>query len=145
MILGDILSFVSILLIIFVVMSGFWQAVFVVTIISAIVSQFSQPSSIKIIKQNVDDTFVQTAMVFSQTLMSLFIIFWGVMAAVTSQRFNSNSVIFSATIIEGWSIRPLLTGSMRFITSIFLAFIHSIIATLMITLVDKLYVGRVNG
>ncbi|TDQ40797.1 MFS transporter [Aureibacillus halotolerans] len=74
MIIGDTLSFASILVILLVIQSGVWQAVFVVTVISAIVSQFSQPSSMKIFKQHVPEEHVKGAMALSQTMMSVFII-----------------------------------------------------------------------
>lgn len=267
MIFGDILSFISIIFIIIVVQSGYWQATFLVTAVSAIVSQFSQPSSMKIIKQNVEEKHIPSAMAFSQSLMSLFIIigpiigtsiyqYFGIeqalmslliifslsamilsllpktklvenrenktvigdlkagmryviqrenlkiliviyaflalgvglvqpldvfiiierldlemenlkwftalsgvgmlvgagLAALFSSKIKGHIIIFTgflflgvATIIEVWSVWPLLTGAMRFLTGIFLAFIQTIIATLMLTSVKESYIGRING
>ena len=74
MIWGYIFSFLSVLIIILVIETGYWQAVFAATAVSAIVSQFSQPSSMKIIKQHVEESQIQAAMEISQMFMSLFII-----------------------------------------------------------------------
>jgi predicted MFS family arabinose efflux permease len=74
MIWGDMLSFTSIVVIIFLISNGFWIAVFFATFVSAIVSQFSQPSSAKIFKQHVPEQHVSTAIAISQSMMSLFVI-----------------------------------------------------------------------
>ncbi|GGE77711.1 MFS transporter [Priestia taiwanensis] len=74
MIWGDILSFASILVIIFLIWNGLWMAVFFATFVSAVVSQFSQPSSAKIFKKHIPEQHVPTAIAISQSMMSLFII-----------------------------------------------------------------------
>lgn len=268
MIWGDVLSFLSVLLIIFVVASGYWQAVFVVTAVSAIVSQFSQPSSLKIIKQHVSEENIPLAMAISQTLMALFIVggpvlgtaiynFFGItaslcgllvifalsavclsflppapvedlqddrksfvselteglryvrsseqlktlllmyavlavgvglvqpldvflvterlnlpkenlqwftavsglgllvggaLAGVLSKKVRANVSIFAglcflgiATIVEVLSVWPILTGTMRFLTGVFLAFMQTVLSSFMLTTVDEKYIGRLNG
>lgn len=75
MIWGDITSLLSIIVILILVQQGYWQGVFLITIISAIVSQFSQPSTFKIIKQSIPNEQIQKALGFTQSFMSLFIIF----------------------------------------------------------------------
>ncbi|WP_128894003.1 MFS transporter [Longirhabdus pacifica] len=268
MIWGDILSFLSILVIIFILEMNIWQAVFAATFISAIVSQFSQPSSLKLIKDHVPEEHTQAAVAISQMNMSLFFILgpivgtlfyqtfglmfslqillvifalsaitltflpkskpiqhkvsqpiWGdlkdgfkyiqqhrhlktlmlmysilaigaglttplevfiiidrlslpkenlqwfaaiggfgmlvggIYAAIKPVRkekfhrfiFASFFILCIGTIIEVLSIWPLLTGSMRWLTSFFLAVASTIIATLFITSIDQSYVGRVNG
>lgn len=268
MIWGDVLSFLSVLLIIFVVTAGYWQAVFVVTAVSAIVSQFSQPSSLKIIKQHVSEENIPLAMAISQTLMALFIVGgpvlgtaiynffditaslcgllvifalsavclsflppapvedlqddrksfvselteglryvrsseqlktlllmyavlavgvglvqpldvflvterlnlpkenlqWftavsgfgllvgGALAGVLSKKVRANVSIFAglcflgiATIVEVLSVWPILTGTMRFLTGVFLAFMQTVLSSFMVTTVDEKYIGRLNG
>lgn len=267
MIWGDIFSFLSVLIIILVIETGYWQAVFAATAVSAIVSQFSQPSSMKIIKQHVEESQIQAAMAISQMFMSLFIIIgpivgtliyqlfgleqalisllvifaistgilsflpksvqikeiekttpvadlkaglqyvkkqrnlkvlmvmfailafgaglvqplevfiiierlalekenlqWftalsgvgmlvgGVLAAASSNNPGGKIIIFSglfflgiATFVEVLSIWPILTGAMSFTTGIFLAFVQTILATLMLTSVEEAYIGRING
>lgn len=103
MLWGDILSFASILLVFLVVMSGYWQAVFAVTLISAIVSQFSQPSSMKIIKRCLPDEHVSSAMALSQTMMSLFIIGGPVVGTAIYQAFGLEASLIGLLVIFGMS------------------------------------------
>ncbi|PQP82211.1 MFS transporter [Paenibacillus sp. PCH8] len=74
MILGDILSALSIVMIIGVLSSGYWQILYVATFVSSIVSQFSQPSSLKIVKRNVKGEHLQSAIAITQSGQSLFLI-----------------------------------------------------------------------
>lgn len=271
MITGDILSLLSILPILWAVQAGYWQAVFAATAVSAIVSQFSQPSSMKIFKRYVPEAQVPSAMAISQTMMSLFIIGGPVLGTFIYTQFGvsfslgSLVVLFSlsaiclsflpksepvvrteqtgmyeewksglayvrgkrqlvvlftlfamialsagllqpleiflvtdrlqlpeeslqwftavsgigmlmggilagiwstggklkgkegfvlflgtlvfgvATIIEGFSLWPVLTGSMRWLTGVLLAFMQTILAMIMLTTIDEKYIGRING
>lgn len=268
MIWGDVLSFLSIVPILFVVAWGYWQAVFIVTMISAIVSQFSQPSSAKLLKTHVPEQELTAAMAMTQMVGSLFIILgpilgtfvyytFGVMvslssllvifalsacfllflpdsprsmerlsvqavvrdlrggllylrehanlkvlmvmfgvlalgagltapldiflvterlglaeadlqwftalsglglligaiiAASLSGRLKGKGVVFAGlillgagTMIEVWSVWPILTGGMRLITGLFLALTQTVIGTYMLTLVRAEYIGRING
>ncbi|WP_440110627.1 MFS transporter [Paenibacillus sp. QZ-Y1] len=74
MILGDILSAMSIVMIIAVLSSGYWQILYVATFVSSIVSQFSQPSSLKIVKRNVKGEHMQSAIAITQSGQSMFLI-----------------------------------------------------------------------
>ncbi len=74
MIAGDLLSALSVAAILLFVLAGSWQAVFAATIVSAIVSQFSQPSSAIMFKRHVPEELVGAAIGITQSLMSLFII-----------------------------------------------------------------------
>ncbi|MBG9791421.1 MFS transporter [Paenibacillus dendritiformis] len=74
MITGDILSALSIVAIIAVLASGYWVVLYAATFVSSIVSQFSQPSSVKIIKRNVEEKRVQSAIAITQSSQSLFLI-----------------------------------------------------------------------
>lgn len=99
MLWGDILSFLSVLLILFVVVAGYWQAVFAVTMISAIVSQFSQPSSMKIIKRCLPDEHVPAATALSQTMMSLFIIAGPIIGTTVFQAFGLTASLVSLMVV----------------------------------------------
>ncbi|MGW8824435.1 MFS transporter [Paenibacillus lautus] len=103
MIWGDILSFISILPILFVVYAGYWQAVFAVTLVSAVVSQFSQPSSMKIIKRCLPDEHVPAATALSQTSMSLFIILGPMVGTTIYQAFGLQASLISLLILFGAS------------------------------------------
>ncbi|MGV2967973.1 MFS transporter [Paenibacillus sp. FSL L8-0435] len=74
MILGDILSALSIVMIIAVLSSGYWQILYVATFVSSVVSQFSQPSSLKIVRRNVKGEHLQSAIAITQSGQSLFLI-----------------------------------------------------------------------
>ncbi|MEC0128210.1 MFS transporter [Paenibacillus pabuli] len=74
MITGDLLSALSIGAILLFVLAGSWQAVFAATVVSAIVSQFSQPSSAVMFKRHVPAELLAPAIGISQGIMSLFII-----------------------------------------------------------------------
>ncbi|WP_340398782.1 MFS transporter [Paenibacillus sp. FSL H8-0079] len=74
MILSDILSALSIVMIIGVLSSGYWQILYVATFVSSIVSQFSQPSSLKIVRRNVKGEHLQSAIAITQSGQSLFLI-----------------------------------------------------------------------
>ncbi|WP_340084465.1 MFS transporter [Siminovitchia sp. FSL H7-0308] len=103
MLWGDILSFLSILLILFVVLAGYWQAVFMVTLVSAIVSQFSQPSSMKIIKRCLPDEHVPAATALSQTMMSLFVIVGPIVGTAIFQMVGLEASLISLLVIFGGS------------------------------------------
>src|SRR5690606_32150520 len=55
----DILSAISILFILLALSFGTWKAIFFATIVSSIMSQFSQPSAMKLFKQNVKEEKMQ--------------------------------------------------------------------------------------
>lgn len=103
MLWGDILSFLSILLILFVVLAGNWQAVFMVTLVSAVVSQFSQPSSMKIIKRCLPDEQVPAATALSQTIMSLFVIAGPIAGTAIFQTVGLEASLISLLAIFGGS------------------------------------------
>lgn len=267
MIWGDVLSFVSIVIIIFFVMKGYWLAVFAATMVSAIVSQFSQPSSSRIFKQHIPEDQIPVAIATTQTVSSLFIIggpiigtavysmyglyvsltlllvifalsalllsflpnnevqqhigklslvadmkeatvylkenrniliillmfstlafgmgliqpleifiitdrlhltkenlqwftalaglgmlLGGIVAAISAKMLNGRTVIVTglsflgiSTVIEVISIWPYVTGTMRFLTGIFMAMIQTILSTFMLTTISEKFVGRMNG
>lgn len=103
MIWGDILSFISIIVILLTVMAGLWQAVFFVTLISAIASQFSQPSSMKIIKRSLPDEHVAQATALSQSLMSLFIIGGPIVGTAIYQHLGLQASLLSLLGVFGLS------------------------------------------
>ncbi|MBB6691798.1 MFS transporter [Cohnella xylanilytica] len=82
MIAGDALSAVSIGAILVLVMAGWWQAVFAATAVSAIVTQFSQPSSAVMFKRHVPEELIPAATGVTQSLMALFTIAGPVLGTV---------------------------------------------------------------
>lgn len=55
MMTSDALSAASVFVVLLVVMSGSWRALLLATLASAILSQFSQPSAMKLFKQHVPE------------------------------------------------------------------------------------------
>lgn len=74
MVAGDFLSALSVMVIVALMWNGLWQALFFATLVSAIVSQFSQPSSAVMFKKHVRPEQMEMAVGISQGLVSLFLI-----------------------------------------------------------------------
>ncbi|WP_308637112.1 MFS transporter [Paenibacillus silvisoli] len=74
MVLCDLLSAISIFVILLTLIYGSWQAIFFATFVSAILSQFSQPSSMKLFKLHVPGEQMQAGMALFQTMMAVFMI-----------------------------------------------------------------------
>ncbi|WP_338552330.1 MFS transporter [Paenibacillus sp. KS-LC4] len=74
MIYCDLLSALSLLTILAALIAGSWKAIFFTTLLSAILSQFSQPSGMKLFKQHVPEEHIQTGMAMYQTLISVFVV-----------------------------------------------------------------------
>lgn len=70
----DLLSALSVFIVLLAIIFGTWEAVFFVTLISAILSQFSQPSAMKLFKLHVPGDQLQMGMAMFQTLMAIFMI-----------------------------------------------------------------------
>ncbi|AWC31401.1 MFS transporter [Bacillus cytotoxicus] len=95
MVAGDILSVCSIIGIIVLLKMDYWQAIFFATLVSAIVGQFSQPSSSKIFKRYVEEKYVSNAIAFNQTLQSLFLIFGPVIGSVVYTQLGVFTALYS--------------------------------------------------
>ncbi|TVX89558.1 MFS transporter [Paenibacillus agilis] len=74
MIWCDLLSAISVFVVLATIIIGSWEAVFFTTFISAILSQFSQPSSMKLFKQHVPEELLQAGMSIFQTMGALFMV-----------------------------------------------------------------------
>ncbi|WP_315066112.1 MFS transporter [uncultured Clostridium sp.] len=84
----DLLSSISVFAVLLAIMFGSWQAVFFVTFISSILSQFSQPSAMKLFKLHVPEEFMQTGMAIFQTLLSIFMIIGPMLGTIVFQKFG---------------------------------------------------------
>ncbi|OIB01352.1 MFS transporter [Paenibacillus sp. LC231] len=89
----EILSACSVFIVFLMLESGSWGAVFFATLCSSILSQFAQPSGMKLFKIHVPDEYASMGMSLLQTLFSLFMIIgpilgtwvfqqWGISAAL---------------------------------------------------------------
>ncbi|WP_255570557.1 MFS transporter [Cohnella sp. CFH 77786] len=74
MIWCDLLSAVSVFVVLLTIHYGSWQSVYLVTFISAILSQFSQPSGMRLFKQHVPEAQLQQGMAMFQSLMAIFMV-----------------------------------------------------------------------
>ncbi len=74
MIWCDLLSAVSVFVVLLTIHYGSWQSVYLVAFISAILSQFSQPSSMRLFKYHVSEEQLQQGMALFQSLMAIFMV-----------------------------------------------------------------------
>lgn len=93
MIWCDVLSAVSVFVVMFTLMYGSWRAVFFATLVSAILSQFSQPSAMKLFKQHVPTDQLSAGMAMFQTLMAIFMIIGPILGTFVFQNFGIQSAI----------------------------------------------------
>lgn len=84
----DVLSALSVFIVLLTIVFGQWEAVFFVTLISAILSQFSQPSAMKLFKIHVPGEQLQMGMAMFQTLMAVFMIIGPMLGTVVYQTFG---------------------------------------------------------
>ncbi|PFH85763.1 MFS transporter [Bacillus sp. AFS088145] len=86
MIWCDLLSAVSIFVILLALLYGTWKFVFFATLVSAILSQFSQPSNMKLFKVHVPGEQMQAGMSIFQTMMAVFMILGPVLGTFVFQQ-----------------------------------------------------------
>jgi MFS transporter, DHA3 family, macrolide efflux protein len=84
----DILSAISVFVVLLVLMYGSWHALFYATLVSSILSQFSQPSAMKLFKKAVPEDQLQTVMAMFQSLMAIFMVIGPVVGTFVYQRYG---------------------------------------------------------
>jgi MFS family permease len=89
----DLLSAFSVFMVLASIVFGTWQAVFLVTFVSAILSQFSQPSSMKLVKIHIPKEYIQSGMAIFQTMMAIFVIIGPMLGTIVYQRFGINTAV----------------------------------------------------
>jgi MFS transporter, DHA3 family, macrolide efflux protein len=90
MIWCDLLSALSIFVILMALLFSTWKAVFLATFVSAILSQFSQPSGMKLFKVHVSGEQMQAGMSLFQTMMAIFMIIGPILGTFVFQQFGIN-------------------------------------------------------
>lgn len=108
----EVWSAISVLIVFAVLESGTWQAVFFATLVSSILSQFAQPSGMKLFKNHVRDEDAQACMSLLQTITSVFIVLGPVLGTVAYRQF-------------GIEISILITGACFLLSAIALVFVPS--------------------
>ncbi|WP_017435412.1 MFS transporter [Saccharococcus caldoxylosilyticus] len=88
MIWCDFLSAISIFVILMALLFSTWKAVFLATFVSAILSQFSQPSGMKLFKVHVPGEQMQAGMSLFQTMMAIFMIIGPILGTFVFQQFG---------------------------------------------------------
>ncbi|WP_308638221.1 MFS transporter [Paenibacillus silvisoli] len=88
MIWCDFLSAASVVIVLAALIYESWAAVYFATFVSAILSQFSAPSSMKLFKQHVPQEQLQGAMGVFQTLMALFMVAGPSIGTIVYQNFG---------------------------------------------------------
>jgi len=88
MVWSSLLSSLSAGAVLIIVAYGSWQALFAATFISAMLSQFSQPSAMKLFKLHIQEEQLQRVMAMYQTVMSIFLVIGPAIGAFVYQKFG---------------------------------------------------------
>jgi DHA3 family macrolide efflux protein-like MFS transporter len=89
----DLLSAVSIFAVLLTLFVGNWKVIFFATLVSSILSQFSQPSGMKLFKLHVKEELIQLGMSMYQTLFAVFMILGPIIGTFVYQHFGINMAI----------------------------------------------------
>lgn len=84
----DLLSAGSAFIVLLVLVMGSWRALFLATLFSAVMSQFSQPSAMKLFKRHVPAAQLQSVMALFQSLVAFFTVIGPVAGAFVYQQFG---------------------------------------------------------
>lgn len=93
MIICDLLSAVSVFVVLLALVYGGWQAIFFATLVSSILSQFSQPSGMKLFKVHVPESQIQMGMSMYQTIMAMFMVLGPMLGTLIYFKFGINAAI----------------------------------------------------
>ncbi|GMX65912.1 MFS transporter [Paenibacillus elgii] len=105
MVWSDLLSALSVVAVLLAVMNGGWIALLVGSFISASLSQFSQPSGMKLYKRHVPGDQLQGVMAISQTLVAVFMVLGPVIGTFIFIRYGIIvSLILTAVLFLGSSL-----------------------------------------
>lgn len=86
----DILSAISVFAVLITLILGSWHVVFFATLISAILSQFSQPSGMKLFKMHLPEEQMQVGMSVYQTVFAIFMVLGPILGTFSFQAFGIN-------------------------------------------------------
>lgn len=105
MVWSDLLSALSVSAVLLALMNGGWIALLIGTFISASLSQFSQPSAMKLYKRHVQVEQLQGVMAMSQTLVAVFMVLGPVIGTFIFIQFGINaSLILTVVLFLGSSL-----------------------------------------
>ncbi|WP_040951510.1 MFS transporter [Gorillibacterium massiliense] len=104
MVWSDVLSGLSVGAVLLAVMNGGWIALLIGSFVSASLSQFSQPSAMKLYKRHVPVEQLQSVMAMSQTLVAVFTVLGPVVGTFVFIQFGIKvSLIMTAVLFLGSS------------------------------------------
>ncbi|BCJ85107.1 MFS transporter [Effusibacillus dendaii] len=89
----DLLSSVSIFVVLLTLVFGSWKAIFFATLVSSVLSQFSQPSGMKLFKLHVSEQLIQLGMSMYQTIFATFMILGPIIGTFIYQRYGINAAV----------------------------------------------------
>ncbi|SDD64198.1 Predicted arabinose efflux permease, MFS family [Paenibacillus sp. UNCCL117] len=105
MVWSDLLSGLSVGVVLLAVMQGEWIALLIGAFVSASLSQFSQPSAMKLYKRHVPAEQLQSVMAMSQTLVAVFMVLGPVIGTFIFLQFGIQaSLILTAILFLGSSL-----------------------------------------
>ncbi|MEK8132037.1 MFS transporter [Paenibacillus filicis] len=105
MVWSDLLSALSVVAVLLTVMNGGWIALLIGSFISASLSQFSQPSAMKLYKRHVPGEQMQGVMALSQTVVAIFTVLGPVIGTFIFIQFGVNvALILTAILFLGSSL-----------------------------------------
>lgn len=105
MVWSDLLSALSVVAVLLAVMNDGWIALLIGSFVSASLSQFSQPSAMKLYKRHVPAEQLQGVMAISQTLVAVFTVLGPVIGTFIFIQFGINaSLILTAVLFLGSSL-----------------------------------------
>lgn len=93
MIWCDLLSSVSVFAVLLTIHFGSWHSVYFVTFISAILSQFSQPSGMRLFKRHVPAEQLQQGMALFQSMMAIFMVLGPMLGTFAYSKFGLETSI----------------------------------------------------
>lgn len=84
----DLLGAISILFVLLAIIYGGWQAIFLATFASAVTLSFAQPSFTKLVKQQIPEENVQTAIALNQMVVHIFVIIGPILGTFVYQKYG---------------------------------------------------------
>ncbi|MGC5326865.1 MFS transporter [Brevibacillus sp. SYSU BS000544] len=98
----DMLSGLSVLAVLVALIYGSWHALLFSTLFSAVLSQFSQPSAMKLFKQHVPAEQLQSVMAMFQSLIAFFTVIGPIIGAFVYQQYGIEvSIIVTGVLFVG--------------------------------------------
>ncbi|WP_276356917.1 MFS transporter [Cohnella caldifontis] len=93
MVLCDLLSSASVFLVLLALTLGSWKAIFLATLVSSVLSQFSQPAGMKLFKLHVPEDRMQAGMSMYQTIQAIFMVLGPMLGTWVFFRFGIEAAI----------------------------------------------------